>query len=306
MEDPEANPILLTGATGYVGGRLLRALEAEGRRVRCLARRPKALEGHIAGTTDVVEGDVLDAAGLREALSGVGAAYYMVHSMAGGSDFEERDREAARNFGDAARESGVERIIYLGGLARGEELSSHLASRIEVGRILRESGVKTVELRASIVIGAGSLSFEVIRSLVERLPVMVTPRWVSNRAQPIAISDLIGYLLECLTIDLAGHSTFEIGGADVASYKDIMDEYARQRGVRRAMIPVPVLTPWLSSLWLALVTPVFARVGRRLIEGVKNESFVTDTAALDVFSVRPVGLAEAIAEALEEPRAVGV
>lgn len=305
MENLREKPVLLTGATGYVGSRLLSALEAKGLRVRCIARRPEAVKGPVAATTEVVKCDVLDAGALRSAMLGTGAAFYLVHSMAGGADFEERDREAATIFGRAARDSGVRRIIYLGGLARGQDLSSHLASRLEVGRLLRDSGVQTIELRASIIIGAGSLSFEVIRSLVDRLPVMVTPRWVRNRAQPIAVGDVISYLMEALKLDVDGGRTYEIGGADVASYMDIMNEYALQRGVKRIMLPVPVLTPWLSSLWLALVTPVFAKVGRRLIEGVKNESYVDDKTALGVFSVRPMGLRGAIQAALNEPQPRG-
>jgi len=192
--------ILLTGATGYVGGRLLLALEQQGHRVRCLARRPEFLKPRVAAGTEIVTGDVLDRSSLDEALRGVKVAYYLVHSMGSTGSFEENDRVAAHNFGAAARAAGVERIIYLGGLGDDKEtLSPHLRSRQEVGRILRESGVPLLEFRASVVIGSGSLSFEMIRSLVERLPIMTTPKWVSMPAQPIAIDDLIAYLLAALS-----------------------------------------------------------------------------------------------------------
>ncbi|HET8799348.1 MAG TPA: DUF2867 domain-containing protein, partial [Thermoanaerobaculia bacterium] len=291
-------PILVTGATGYVGGRLRRRLEADGRRVRCLARRPAELASRVGETTEVVRGDVLDAESLGPALAGVESAYYLIHSMGSGSDFEEQDRIAARNFASAARRAGVRRILYLGGLGHGEELSPHLRSRHEVGEILRESGVPVVELRASIVIGSGSLSFELIRALVERLPIMITPRWVEVEAQPIAIDDLLAYLVAALDVPLTESRVFEIGGADRVSYGDIMREYARQRGLRRAMIRVPVLTPRLSSLWLGLVTPVYARVGRKLIESIKHASIVRDSSALRVFPVKPRGIGEAIAAAI--------
>jgi uncharacterized protein YbjT (DUF2867 family) len=246
----------------------------------------------------VVAGDVLKPETLAPALDGVSTAYYLIHSMGSVQDFEERDRTAARNFAMEAGKAGVRRIIYLGGLAHGDDLSPHLRSRHEVGQLLRESGVPVLELRASIVIGSGSLSFEVIRALVERLPVLIAPRWVDVEAQPIAIDDLLAYLTAALDAPLEESCVFEIGGADRVSYGDLMREYARQRGLRRAMIRVPVLTPRLSSLWLGLVTPIYARVGRKLIESIKHPTVVRDTAALDVFPVRPRGMPEAIAAAL--------
>ncbi len=290
--------ILLTGATGYIGGRLRRRLEADSHQVRCLARRPEILEAQVAPSTEVVRGDLLRPETLPAAMRGVSTAYYLVHSMASGGDFAAEDREAAIGFASAARAAGIERIVYLGGLGNEDELSDHLASRQEVGRILRDSGVQTIELRASIIIGSGSLSFEMIRALVERLPVMVTPRWVRTLAQPISIDDVIEYLIAALDAP-AGHSlVLEIGGAERASYGDIMAEYARQRGLHRVMIAVPVLTPRLSSLWLALVTPAYARVGRKLVDSLRNETTVSDQAALGMFGIRPHGLAEAIGQAL--------
>ena len=290
--------VLLTGATGYVGGRLLHALEATGHRVRCLSRHPSALSQRVAQTTEVVKGDALDAASLATGMVGVHAAYYLVHSMASANSFEEEDRRAAHAFAAAARGAGVQRIVYLGGLGSGSELSAHLRSRQEVGRILRESGVPTIELKASIVIGSGSASFEMIRALVEKLPVMITPRWVNTRSQPIAVEDVIAYLMRALDIQISGSTTVEIGGTDQVSYLDLMKEYAHQRGLRRWMIPVPVLSPRLSSLWLGLVTPVYARVGRELVDSLRNETIVRDRSANALFSVRPLGYREALKRAL--------
>lgn len=292
------DPILVTGATGYVGGRLWRLLEANGRRVRCLVRRQTGLPSRVGETTGIVKGDVLEAGTLGPAFAGVESAYYLIHSMGSAQDFEERDRIAARNFGSAARHAGVRRIIYLGGLGHGRDLSPHLRSRHEVGAILRESGVPVLELRASIVIGSGSLSFEMIRALVERLPIMITPRWVGVEAQPIAVEDLLAYLVAALEVPLTESRVIEIGGADRVTYGDLMREYARQRGLRRVMIRVPVLTPWLSSLWLGFVTPLYARVGRKLIESIKHPTFVRDPSALAVFPVRPRGIRDAIAAAI--------
>jgi uncharacterized protein YbjT (DUF2867 family) len=290
--------ILLTGATGYVGGRLLRALERADRPVRCLVRRPESLQGHAADSTEIIAGDVLDSDSLRHAMRGIEVAYYLVHSMAGAADFEQRDRLAAERFAQAARDAGVRRLIYLGELGHGAGLSHHLASRQEVGRILRESGVPTIEFRASIIIGSGSLSFEMIRTLVTRLPAMTTPRWVRMQAQPIAIEDVIEYLVAAADCPLAGSTVYEIGGPDRASYLDLMKEFARQRGLRRLIVPVPVLTPRLSSLWLRLVTPLYASVGRQLIDSIRNETVVRDDRALHDFTVRPRGFREAIARAL--------
>jgi uncharacterized protein YbjT (DUF2867 family) len=274
-------------------------LEAAGVRLRCLARNPAALTSRVAASTEVVGGDLFDPASLDAALAGIGVAYYLVHSMGAHGGYLDKDRVAARNFGEAARRAGVRRIICLGGLATGgEALSPHLESRRETGRLLRDSGVPVVEFQASVVIGSGSLSFELIRALVERLPVMICPRWVSTEAQPIGIDDVLAYLAAGLRLPDGGSRTFEIGGADQASYGDVMRQYARQRGLKRVMISVPLLTPRLSSLWLGLVTPVYARVGRELIAGLKNTSVVTDPAALSVFPIRPVGLREAISCAI--------
>ena len=295
----EPSTILLTGATGYIGGRLLRLLEKQGYRVRCLARRPEAVRRTANAPTEVVAGDVLDRPSLEVAMRGVDAAYYLVHSMGSSGSFEEKDRLAARNFGQAAKACGVKRIIYLGGLGSDEAaLSPHLRSRQEVGHILRESGVPVLEFRASIVIGSGSLSFEMIRTLVERLPIMITPKWVDVMAQPIAIDDLLEYLLAALRLPVSQYAVYEIGGADQVSYADIMREYARQRGLRIRMLPVPVLTPYLSSLWLGLVTPLYARVGRKLIESITHPTVVRDDAAFRTFAIRPMGIKEAIRRAL--------
>jgi len=285
--------ILLTGATGYVGGRLLAALEQRGDCVRCLARRPENVR---RTTAEVVPGDLFDVGSLARALTGVQTAYYLVHSMGSAGDFEKQDRQAAENFGTAASVAGVQRIIYLGGLGDDRAgLSPHLRSRHEVGEVLRASGVPVTELRASIIIGSGSLSFEMIRALVERLPVMITPRWVNVPAQPIAIEDVVAYLIVAPTVT-AG--IYEIGGPDIVSYADLMREYARQRGLRRVMIPVPVLTPYVSSLWLGLVTPLFARIGRKLIDSIRHSTVVRDDTARRAFPIQPVGVREAMARAL--------
>jgi len=291
--------VLMTGATGYIGGRLVPVLESAGVRLRCLARQPAALASRASPTTEIIAGDLLDPASLDRALAGIDVAYYLVHSMGAHGDYRETDRTAARDFGEAARRAGVRRILCLGGLATGDEaFSKHLRSRIETGHVLRESGVPVVEFRASVVIGSGSVSFELIRALVERLPVMVCPRWVSTLAQPNRHRRRLAYLAAALHLPDGESRTFEIGGADRASYGDVMREYARQRVLKRVMISVPLLTPRLSSLWLGLVTPVYARVGRELIEGLKNRSVVTDPAALAVFPIRPAGLRDAIARAI--------
>jgi uncharacterized protein YbjT (DUF2867 family) len=290
--------VLVAGATGYVGGRLIAALEGAGYQVRAMARRPEHLQGRVAPATEIVQADVLDPDSLKVAMRNVDVAFYLIHSMGSRRSFVHSDRVAAENFARAAEANGVQRMIYLGGLGSGKELSAHLASRQEVGRILRESNVPTIEFRASAIIGSGSLSFDLVRALVQKLPVMIVPRWVFTLSQPIAIEDVIAYLMESITIDLPKSEVFEIGGADQVTYAELMKEYARQRGLRRYMIRVPVLTPRLSSLWLGLVTPLQARVGRKLVDSLIHETIVTDRKAQDRFTVRPRGVADAIARAL--------
>jgi uncharacterized protein YbjT (DUF2867 family) len=253
----------------------------------------------VSGDVEIVAGDVSDASTLDAPFVGIDTAYYLVHSMNDTRSFEEQDRVAANNFADAARQANVKRIIYLGGLGDDDEkLSPHLRSRHEVGQILKQSGCQVVEFRASIVIGSGSLSFELVRALVERLPVMICPRWVSVLTQPIAIEDLLDYLIAGLDWHETESRVFEIGGPSQVSYGDIMREYARQRQLKRWLISVPVLTPRLSSLWLGLVTPVYARVGRKLVDSMRNPTIVKDQTALETFDIRPRNLADAITRAV--------
>ena len=299
MDSSEGRRFLLTGASGYVGGLLLKRLEAANHKVRCLSREPSKMEP-VGPNTDLAQGDVLDPATLASAMSEVDIAVYLVHSMGFSEDFREADRRAAQNFGEAAKKAGVQRIIYLGGLGQESDpkLSPHLRSRHEVGEILRNSGVDTIEFRASAVLGAGSLSFEMIRSLTNRLPVMICPKWLSTPTQPIAIDDLLDYLMEAVNLPPDQNRVFEIGGTDVVTYGQLIKEYANQQGLRRLLISVPLLTPYLSGLWLGLVTPATAEVGRHLIEGLKNPTTVVDHSADQVFSVRPMGIKAAIRRAL--------
>lgn len=291
--------ILLTGAGGYVGGRLLERLELAGHRVRCLARRPGRVR-RLLPSTDVVEGDLLRPDTLPAALQGVDIAYYLVHGMEAGPGFEDRDRQSARAFAAAARDAGVRRIVYLGGLGDASaRLSPHLASRQEVGRLLGAGGVPVIEFRASVILGAGSLSYELIRALVERLPVMLCPSWVRVPTQPIAVDDVLDYLERALALPGEASRVYEIGGADTTTYAGLMQEYARQRGFRRLLVPLPVLTPALSGLWLGLVTPVVARVGRILVESIRHPTVVRDDGARRDFDVRPCGIREAMARARE-------
>lgn len=268
---------LVTGATGYIGGRLVPELLDAGHRVRCLARRPDKLRDFPwVDRVEAVRGDVTDAASLRAALDGVDVAYYLVHSMSSTAEFEDRDRLAARVFAAEARSAGVGRIVYLGGLTPREvpegELSPHLRSRAEVGRILLDSGVPTTVLRAAVVIGSGSASFEMLRYLTERLPVMVTPSWVGSRVQPIAVRDVLRYLVGSAGMPADVNRTFDIGGPDVLSYREMMVRYAEIAGLRRRLIvPVPVLTPRLSSHWIGLVTPVPASLAKPLTESLRHE-----------------------------------
>lgn len=288
--------VLLTGASGYVGGRLLPLLESKPIKLRCLARNPEKLRPLVKRSTEIVRGDVLDPHSLETALKGVQTAYYLVHLMAGSYDFEKEDRQAATNFAAAAQRADVQRIIYLGGLGDDADpsLSPHLRSRHEVGEILRTSGVETIEFRAGMVVGAGSLSFQLMKSLTDRLPVMLCPRWLTTSTQPIAIQDVLDYLLAAKDLPKGESRIFEIGSPDVVTYGELIREYARQQGLRRWLISVPVLTPYLSGLWLALVTPATYEVGPHLIEGLKNPTVVRDSKALEIFPIRPMGVNEAI------------
>jgi len=290
--------IMLTGASGYVGGRLLHRLESSGRPLRCLTRKPEVLRDRVAARTQVLTGDVLDRASLDIALDGVHTAYYLVHSMGADGDFEELDRRAAINFGEAARTAGVAQIVYLGGLGDDSELSPHLASRHEVGQLLRECGVPTVELRASIVIGSGSASFETVRALVEQLPVIVAPHWVETLAQPIAIEDVIDCLLAASELERPVDAVYEIGGADQVTYAEVMREYARQRGLRRRVVRMPLITPRASRALLGLLTPVYGRVAAAMVDSLRNETIVTRATTDSPFAVSTRGLSAAIERAL--------
>jgi uncharacterized protein YbjT (DUF2867 family) len=299
MADHNKKRVLLTGATGYVGGRLLRILENLDIELRCISRVPAYLESRTAPETHVLKGDVLDKASLLAALKDIDIAYYLVHSMGQRKGFQDTDRRAAENFAAAAKQAGVKRIVYLGGLGdSNSELSEHLQSRHEVGQILRNSGVTTIELRAAIVLGSGSLSYELIRALTEKLPVMIMPRWVQIPTQPIGIEDLLQYLIASMDIPSEKSEIFEIGGTDRLTYQDLMEEYARQRNLKRWMIPVPVLTPYLSSLWLGLITPLYASIGRKLIESIFHPTIVQDNKAQQFFNIHPRSASESIAAAL--------
>ena len=300
----ETHPrVLLTGATGYVGGRLmpvLEMLEKQPVQLRCMVRSPDKLRA-AADSTEVVRGDVLEPESLAQAMRGVHTAYYLVHLMSGAGDFEEEDRQAAYNFANAAADAGVKRIIYLGGLGDDSdpELSPHLKSRHEVGEILAGSGVETIEFRAGMVIGAGSLSFQLMKSLTDRLPIMICPNWLATPTQPIAIFDVLLYLIAALDLPPGDSQIFEIGSPDVVTYGELIRQYARLQGLRRWLIFVPVLTPYLSGLWLALVTPATYEVGRHLIEGLKNPTTVQSSKASEVFPFKPRGVIEAIRQAIE-------
>ncbi|MFJ9717021.1 SDR family oxidoreductase [Streptomyces sp. NPDC101213] len=309
--DREPLRCLVTGATGYIGGRLVPELLAAGHRVRCLARSPERLRDHPwAGEVEVARGDVTDAASVAEAMRDIDVAYYLVHALGSGRDFEETDRRAARIFGERARAAGVRRIVYLGGLTPAgvpeRELSPHLRSRAEVGRILLDSGVPTTVLRAAVVIGSGSVSFEMLRYLTERLPVMVTPSWVRTRIQPVAVRDVLRALVGSARMPEEVNRSFDIGGPEVLTYREMMIRYAAVAGLpRRIIVPVPVLTPRLSSHWVGLVTPVPASIARPLTESLRHEvvcrehdiaRYVPDPPG------HPVGFDEAVRLALRRVR----
>ncbi len=297
--------IFVTGATGYVGGRLVPRLLEAGYRVRCLARAPRKLADRAwasAPGVEIVQGDAGDEEALTNTLRGCAAAYYLIHSMmAAGAEYRERDRRLARTFSRAAAAAGVERIIYLGGLGEeGENLSRHLASRREVEMDLASGAVPLTVLRAAMIIGSGSASFEVLRYLVERLPIMVTPRWVATNCQPIAVRNVLHYLVACLATPETAGRTLDIGGADVLTYRELMRIMAETRGLpHRLVIPVPLFTPRLSSLWIHLVTPVSARIARPLAEGLRNEVVCRNDEAARLMPQQLLGAREAIRDAFE-------
>jgi uncharacterized protein YbjT (DUF2867 family) len=304
--------VLLTGATGFIGGRLLPALDAAGFAVRCLVRPGErfAPRSPLARQPQVVTADLLDPASLPAALEGMDAAYYLVHSMGGRSigdidAFAERDRRAATNFLAAAEGAGLARIVYLGGLGEtGDKLSHHLASRLEVARILQSGArVSTTALRAAVIIGAGGASFELLRYLVERLPVMTVPRWIDTRCQPIAVEDVIAYLVGCLQTPATAGLSLDIGGPEITSYRGMMQLYARVRGLRRLIFRIPLLTPRLSAYWINLVTPVPAGVVFPLVEGLKNEVICRDNRIRELVPIPLTPMAGAICTALTETQA---
>jgi uncharacterized protein YbjT (DUF2867 family) len=294
--------ILVTGATGYVGGRLVPRLLEAGHEVRVLARDPARLGGRPwGGAIDIARGDVLRPETLLPALRDVEVAYYLVHAMGAAPGFEERDLAGARAFGQAAREAGVGRIVYLGALGdeTSDELSAHLASRHATGDALREGGVPVTELRAAVIVGSGSISFELVRYLAERLPAMICPRWVYQRTQPIAIRDVLAYLVATLDAPASAGRVVEIGGADVLTYRDMILGYARARGLRRVLVPVPALTPRLSSHWVHWVTPIPKGIAQPLIEGLRSEVVVQSPLARELFpQIRPLSYDEALRAAL--------
>ncbi|HWQ92415.1 MAG TPA: SDR family oxidoreductase [Clostridia bacterium] len=307
MAEPKL--ILVTGATGYVGGRLVPRLLAAGYRVRCLVRDPSRLQGRgWLKQVELAPGDMLQPESLVAAMRDVYAVYYLIHSLGGGSDFLERDLMAARHCAGAAKGAGVERIIYLGGLGNPQTtLSPHLRSRQETGRALREAEVPVTEFRAAVIVGSGSLSFEMIRYLTERLPVMICPRWVFTRIQPIAIRNVLDYLVAALACPESTGRVLEIGGRDVLTYAGMMIGYARARGLKRRLLAVPVLTPRLSSYWVHLVTPIPASIAQPLIRGLGNEVIVRDTQALRLFpAIQLLDYDAAVRLALEKMGARGV
>ncbi len=293
--------VLVVGSSGYIGSKLVPRLLERGYRVRCLVRdRNRVAAYDWSRAVELVEGDVLDADSLRFAFQQVNVVYYLVHSMSNpAGDFAELDRKAARNVGETSKRFGVDRIVYLGGLGkRREEQSPHLRSRHEVGDVLRESGVPVTEFRAAVILGAGSLSFEMIHHLANRLPVMICPRWVVTRTQPIAVEDVLTYLVAALASPDSIGRTIDIGGPEILTYRDMMLRVARALGLKRWLIKVPVLTPRLSSYWVGLVTPVPVKPARALIEGLRHETICENDDAKTLFQISPIGFDHAVKRAL--------
>jgi uncharacterized protein YbjT (DUF2867 family) len=302
--------VLVTGPTGYIGGRLVPELLAAGHRVRCLARNPgKLADAPWVDDVEVVEGDVTDGTALERALHGVEVAYYLVHSMGGSGAFDEVDRRAATTMSAAATRAGIRRLVYLGGLGRDGDplLSRHLRSRHEVGRLLATGGVPVTELRAAVIIGSGSASFEMLRYLVEVLPVMVAPRWVDSRCQPIAIRDVLTWLVAAAADDDEGHRVVEIGGPDVLTYREMLQVYAEVAGLaRRLVLRVPFLTPRLSSLWVGLVTPLPSSLARPLVDSLVNDVVVTRRPDPPTPVAVPISFRQAVELALQRSASLQV
>jgi len=300
--------ILLLGASGYIGGRLLPRLNQRGHDVRCLLRNPNKIPPADAEMTQVFAGDVLNPETLPPAFADTDVLFYLVHSMSGGEeDFEQRDRRGAEHVAKAAREAGVKRIVYLGGLGRRDaNQTPHLRSRHEVGDILRSSGIPVTEFRAAVIVGSGSASFEMMHHLVNRLPVMITPRWVSVRTQPLAIADLLSYLLDAVEKPETAGEVIDIGGPEVLTYREMMRTVAHVLGLRRHVLPVPVLTPKLSSYWVNLVTPIPFSLARSLIESVRSETVCENDRAAELFDIRPMPFEEAVRRALQKLQTASV
>ncbi len=289
-------PVLVAGASGFVGRRLVSALVADGHTVRAMTRHPDT----YTGEGSPVHGDVHDAGSLPAALDGCRAAYYLVHSL-DSKDFERLDSEAARAFGAAAAEAGVRQIVYLGGLgSESDELSSHLRSRREVESLLGAAGVPVTVLRAGIIVGSGGISWEMTRQLVDHLPAMVTPHWVRTKTQPIAVADVVRYLVGVLDEPRATGEVFEIGGPEVLQYVTMLRRVAAIKKRRLLVVPVPLLTPGLSSRWLSLVTDVDTQAGRSLVDSMANEVVVEDDSIRQVVPFEPMGYDDAVRTALEE------
>lgn len=302
-----AMKILVTGASGYIGGRLVPVLLEAGHEVRCMSRNPTKLDDDPwRDRVEVVQADVLEKESLTAALDGCDAAFYLVHSM-GEGDFTARDREAATNFAEVAANCGLRRIVYLGGLGEGDDLSAHLASRHEVGRILADGDTPVTELRAAVIIGSGSVSFEMLRHLTEVLPAMITPKWVSVRCQPIAIRNVLEIMVNVIADDEPDSCIIEIGGPDVLTYADMMQQYAQVAGLpKRLIVPVPVLTPQLSSRWIGLVTPLPTGVAKPLVDSLRHEVVVGDMSASKRLAGELIPYRDAVALALEHEAAFDV
>ena len=302
MTQPNQKPDLVFGASGYIGSNLVGYLRAAGRTVRASSRTLEILEARDWQDVDLREADALQPESLDNALSGVGIAYYRVHSMAAGQSFPRLDARAASNFAEAAARQGVERIVYLGGLTPDAPRSAHLKSRQETGAILRRGPVPVTELRAGMIIGPGSAAWEVIRDLVNHLPVMVTPRWVSTKSTPIALENLLHYLAEAPRLDETAGEIYEVAGPDTLTYAEVMQRYGRLIGKRPVIIPVPVLTPRLSSYWLRLVTAVPTSIARALIDGLSQDVIATDDRIRSLIPQQLLGFEDSAQEALEADR----